>query len=92
MDVWKAITEMRACTERGESFSFSFMSFSYDRKKSDGIIRIERAKLRKQSRSETNRFSDFMLNFYNIDTLEYGSCWQPLLLEFNGEELELTNG
>ena len=37
MDVWKAITEMRACTERGESFSFSFMSFSYERKKSDGI-------------------------------------------------------
>ena len=92
MDIWKAITEMRTCTERGDSFSFSFMSFSYERKKSDGVVRIERAKLRRQSRNETNRFSDYMMNFINLDTLEYGSCWQPLLLEFNGEELELTNG
>ena len=24
-----------------------------------------------------------------LDTLENGSCWQPLLLTFNNEELEL---
>lgn len=80
---------MRVKTERGESFSFSFVSYSYERKKSDGIIRIEHAKLRKQSRKENNRFADYMLNFIDLDTMEYGMCWQPLLLELDGEELEL---
>lgn len=81
---------MRACSERGESFSFSFMSYSYERRKSDGIVKIEHARLRRQSRKENNRFADYMLNFMDLDTLEYGMCWQPLLLEFNGEELELS--
>lgn len=80
---------MRACSERGESFSFSFMSYSYERRKSDGIVKIEHARLRRQSRKENNRFADYMLNFIDLDTMEYGMCWQPLLLEFNGEELEL---
>lgn len=90
MKVYDAINEMRACSERGESFSFSFMSYSYERRKSDGIVKIEHARLRRQSRKENNRFADYMLNFIDLDTMEYGMCWQPLLLEFNGEELELS--
>ena len=74
MDVFTAIDKMRRLSEEGQSFSFSFMSYSYDRK---------------QSRKEHNRFSDYMLNYINLDTLENGSCWQPLLLTFNNEELEL---
>lgn len=89
MKVYEAISEMRAKTERGESFSFAFMSYSYERRKSDGVVKVERAKLRKQSRQENNRFADYMLNYIDVDTLEYGMCWQPLLLEFDGHELEL---
>lgn len=89
MVIYEAINEMRRCSERGESFSFAFMSYSYERRKSDGIVKIERARLRKQSRKENNRFSDYMLNFIDMDTMEYKMCWQPLLLEFNGHELEL---
>lgn len=80
---------MRVCSERGESFSFAFMSYSYERRKSNGIVKIEHARLRKQSRKENNRFTDYMLNFIDLDTMEYGMFWQPLLLEFNGHELEL---
>lgn len=80
---------MRACSERGESFSFAFMSYSYERRKSDGIVRIEHARLRRQSRKENNRFAEYMLNFIDLDTMKYGMCWQPLLLEFKGHELEL---
>ncbi|RHA57618.1 hypothetical protein DW932_18065 [Bacteroides intestinalis] len=89
MEVYEAINEMRRCSERGESFSFAFMSYSYERRKSGGIVKIERARLRKQSRKENNRFADYMLNFIDLDTMEYGMCWQPLLLEFNGHELKL---
>lgn len=89
MDVYEAINEMRRKTEQRESFSFAFMSFSYERRKSDGIVKIERARLRKQSKKENNRFADYMLNFIDLDTMEYGMCWQPLLLEFNGNDLDL---
>lgn len=89
MDVFEAINKMREKTERRESFSFAFMSFSYERRKSNGIVKIERARLRKQSRIENNRFANYMLNFIDLDTMEYGMCWQPLLLEFDGNDLEL---
>ena len=66
------------------------MSYSDERNKSQGIVKVEHARLRKQSTLETNRFADYMLNFIDTDTLEYGMCWQILLLEFEGNELELT--
>lgn len=80
---------MRRRSERGESFSFAFMSYSYERRKSEGVVKVERARLRKQSRKENNRFADYMLNYTNLDTMDNGMCWQPLLLEFDGNELEL---
>lgn len=89
MEVYKAISEMRAKSARGDHFSFAFMSYSYERRKSDGVVKIERARLRKQSHKENNRFADYMLNFIDLDTMEYGRCWQPLLLEFDGHELTL---
>lgn len=80
---------MRRRSERGESFSFAFMSYSCERRKSEGVVKVERARLRKQSRKENNRFADYMLNYTNLDTMDNGMCWQPLLLEFDGNELEL---
>lgn len=80
---------MRRRSERGENFSFAFMSYSYERRKSDGVVKVERARLRKQSRKETNRFADYMLNYINLDTMENGMCWQPLLLEYDGLDIEL---
>lgn len=90
MDSYEAIRQMRMKSERGETFSFAFMSYSYERKKSDGVVKVEHAKLRKQSTKEMNRFANYMLNFIDVDTLDYGMCWQMLLLEFDGHELELT--
>lgn len=89
MEVYEAISQMRALSNRGECFSLMFMSYSYERRKSEGVVKIERAKLRKQSRKENNRFADYMLNYIDLDTMEYGMCWQPLLLEFNEHVLNL---
>ena len=81
---------MRRLTEQGQTFSVAFMSYSYEQDKSQGFVRIENAKLRKQHTKERNRFNDYMLQFLNVDTMEYASCWQPLLMEFNDIELELN--
>lgn len=89
MEIYEAISKMKTMSDNGESFSISFMSYSYDKRKSDGIVEINNVKLRGQSSKENNRFADIMLNMTNLDTMEYFQCWQPLLLELNGEELEL---
>ena len=90
MDVFTAIDKMRRLSEEGQSFSFSFMSYSYDRKKSEGIVQVRHARLRKQSRTEHNRFSDYMLIYINLATQANGTCWPPLLLTLKHEELDLT--
>jgi hypothetical protein len=90
MDVYKAIAEMRKLSNESQSFSVTFMSFSAERGKSNGIIEVPRCLLRKQSTKEQNKNADIMLNYYDLDTKEYGQLYQPLLLEFNGKILELN--
>jgi hypothetical protein len=87
MTVYEAISEMRRRTERGECFQFAYMSYSHDRRESKGVISVNRARLRPQNRRETNRYTDYMLSFVDLDTGEYRRCWQPLLMEFEGEPL-----
>lgn len=89
MEVYEAIKKMKIMSEKGIPFSVSFMSYSYVRDLSHGMTTIEHAKLRSANRLEHNRFRDYMLNFVDLDTLENKSCWQILLMEFNGEMLEL---
>lgn len=90
MDLYEAIHQMRELTEKNIPFSFSFMSYSEEKDKSHGIVEVNRAKLRRQSRTDNNKNADIMLNFYDLTSNEYGQCYQPLLIEFNGELLELN--
>lgn len=90
MDVYQAIKRMRELSRNGTSFSFSFMSCSIDKSKSKGIVEVHRARLRKQSPDNKNKHADIMLNYFDLDTNEYGQCYQPLLMELNGQKLELN--
>ena len=90
MNVFEAIRQMKVLTDKGKTFSFSFMSYSIDKNKSHGIVTVEHAKLRAGNRKDRTRYNDYLLNFVDMDTLEEKTCWQPLLLEFNGIMLELN--
>lgn len=90
MDVFEAIRQMKILTDKGETFSFSFMTYSIDKHVSHGIVTVEHARLRAGNRKDRTRYNDYMLNFVDMDTLENKTCWQPLLLEFNGQMLTLN--
>lgn len=90
MDVYEAIAKMREISKRGGHFSFVFMSFSEARNKSDGVVEVQHARLRKQSTEEQDKNADIKLNYFDLDTSDFGSCYQPLLMEFNGQKLELN--
>ena len=89
MDAYTAINKMREMSSRGLSFSFAFMSYSEDENKSHGIVEVRNARLRKQSRYCNNRNADIMLNYIDLDTNEYKQFYQPLLMEFEGQKIEL---
>ncbi len=89
MEVYEAIEQMRTLSRQGKTFAFAYMSYSIARRASQGIISVRRARLTKQNRRERNRYTGHMLSYTDLDTGERHSCWQPLLLEFNGQELEL---
>lgn len=89
MDIYSAIRQMKIISDNDGTFSFSFMSYSYDKNISHGVVTVEHAKLIGTSKNENNRYADYMLNFIDMDTLERKHCWQLLLLEFNGQQLEL---
>lgn len=89
MDVYTAIHQMREMSERGIAFSFSYMTYSEDDNKSHGVVEVLHGRLRKQSQVKNNRNTDIMLNYIDLDTNEYRRFYQPLLMEFEGQKLEL---
>lgn len=90
MDVYDAIKKMRALSAQGVPFSFSFMSYSEDRQQSAGIVEVAKAKLRGRPSKKHNKNAEFMENYLDLDTNEPRHFYHPLLLSFNGENLELS--
>lgn len=90
MDVFEAIAEMRRLSELKIPFSFSFMSYSLTRRKSEGIIEVRKARLAKQSRRNQSKYKNYMMDYIDLLTGERHTCWQPLLLTFNDHELKLS--
>lgn len=90
MTVYEAIAEMRRISNRGEYFSFTFMSYSWKRGTSDGPVTVQRARLRPRPTADQNSFADIMEAYINLDTGEARQFYQPLVMLFNNQKCELT--
>ncbi len=84
--VYEAIKQMQALTTAGKSFSFAF--YKYDRKRKSGgdLARISRAALRKKTADTRIEHSSYKLFFTDLDSGRALSCWQMLIVEFNGKK------
>ena len=89
MTVYEAIKEMRVLTEKGIPFSFSFMSFSVARQESAGLVQVRRAKLRRRGDKKHNRYAEHMEEYHDLDVFEDKHFWHCLLMEFNGQKVDL---
>ncbi len=87
MTVYEAIHQMRQLTAKGQSFAFSFMSYSMQRHESYGEVTVEHAVLVKNEKKEDDSLNNFMLTYTDQDTGEAKHFWQPLLMSFNHEPL-----
>lgn len=86
--LYDAIRQMRQISKKQGSFSMVFMSYSHTRGKSDGIVEVGNARLRPQE-APGSKFSDYMLNYVDLNTGEALHLWQPLLMYFNGQKINL---
>ena len=89
MTVYEGIHQMRLLSQKKQPFSFAFMSFSITKQQSKGIIRVPKGYLTLRETTEQNRYAEYMLSYYECDLEETHHFWQPLLMEFNGNQLEL---
>jgi len=86
--LFEAIKLMRQISKKKGSFSFSFMSYSRSRGKSDGIVEVSSARLRPQNLNG-GKYSDHMLNYVDTVTGEAFHFWQPTLMYFEGKKIIL---
>lgn len=89
MDLFEAIEQMREISRQGGEFSFSFMSYSETSGKSEGIVDVARARLRARPNSDQNRNAEMMEAYTDLQTGEARQFYQPLLMIFNGQKVEL---
>jgi len=90
MTVFEAIKDMRAKSKRGETFSFTFASFSITRRSSEGNITVHRAILRKRTSAKYNQYAEYMEEYLNVDTNEPRKFWHCCLLTYNGQPLTIN--
>lgn len=90
MTVYEAIDQMRRVSaDRGE-FSFSFMSYSESKGKTKGIVDVRRARLRPRPTEKQHRNHSIVEAYVDLDTGDARLFYQPLLMLFNGQKIELT--
>lgn len=76
-------------SKRGGEFSMTFMGYSESKGTSDGPVAVDRARLRKRPTAEQNKNAELQEAYTNLDTGEARQFYQPLLMLFNGQKVEL---
>lgn len=89
MNLYEALKQMRELTAREEPFSMSFMSYNPSERKSEGVIEVRHALLRK--RSTKNIRGEYVLQYYDVDSHEDRQFYFPLLLSFNSQSITHAN-
>jgi hypothetical protein len=89
MKVFDAINQMRELSKKKIPFSFSFMSCNATLQTSDGIVEVRHARLRARAQEAHHANAESVEEYLNIDTGEPRRFYQPLLMSFNGQKVEL---
>lgn len=80
---------MRKISRSGGSFSFTFMSCDTGRKRSSGVVHVRSARLLKRESVKYNNHAEDMERYIDLDSMEARRFWQPLLMFFNGNKIEI---
>lgn len=79
---------MREMSRRGETFSFSFMSYNETARRSEGIVEVHRARLRARTQIAHHRNAGIVEEYVDTSTGAARRFYQPLLMSFEGQKVE----
>jgi len=85
--IWDAFAQMRELTGQDKTFSMVFMSYDETRGTSEGVVRVNKAKVRPGTRSDRNKNADIMMNFLDVEANKPRQMYQICLMEFNGKRI-----
>lgn len=80
---------MRHLSAAGKTFCFTFMSYNATARKSDGVVEVRCARLLKREKEENHRDAEIVEAYFDLDICEARRFYQPLLMSFNGQKVEL---
>lgn len=89
--LYSAIREMRRMSGLGQTFSLAHYTYDRQRRKSDGLRVVNKAKLRPAASGDDVSLADFKLFYTDLDAQKplQRVCWQPLLAYFNGMKVKM---
>ena len=90
MTVYDAINTMRDLSKKGQSFRFTFMSWSETKQTCDGIKEVRRAQLKNRTKEADFLNAEMIEEYIDLDTMEHRRFYHPGLMTFNGNRLDLT--
>lgn len=82
--VYEAHQAMRRLTDENKPFSIYFQTYSAKTGKSTGRVRVDKAMLR--FKNNKAKYSDFLVPYFDLETMQNRQFWLPLLLEFNHQK------
>lgn len=88
MNVFEAISKMRALSANNVPFSIEFLSCNTTNGTSKGVKTINNCVLRVGLSAEYSDKAKSLVAYTDLDTQEHRSFYIPLLLKFNNIELE----
>lgn len=89
MKLFDAKKQMLELSKANIPFSMSFMSYNSTTQTSDGVTRVRHARLTARPKKEHHSLADIIEGYFNLDTGQPRWFYLPLLMEFNGQKIEL---
>lgn len=83
--LFDALKQMKAITENGGTFSFSYRKYDRQRKQGGDMVVVKNAKLRSKPMDGNIEDSLHKLFYTDMDNNEQRVCWQILVMSFNGK-------
>lgn len=90
MQLFDALNKMRELSKKGQTFAFSFMSYSRTRQNTHGIVNVQHGILKRRTKAANYENSDMIEEYVDHDTGEAKRFYQCTLMFFNGSKIEIS--
>ena len=90
IDVFEVIEQMKRISLAGGTFSFKFRKWNRATRSGGDVVTVKAARIRPKASDEKIEYSSYKLYFTDTETGLARVCWQPLIIEFNGQRTVLN--